>query len=64
MNSCAKLIVGEKTTRLRHELIEKLVPLQINQNFMDFCRKQGSIAKVATVENDMGKYETILELQF
>ena len=64
MKSCVKLVVGEKRTRLCHELIDKLVVLRINQNFMDFCRKQGSIAKVATVNNDMGNDETILELQF
>ena len=64
MNSCAKLVVVEKRTRLRHELIEKLVVLWINRNFMDFFRKQGSMAKVATVKNVMGNDETILELQF
>ena len=64
MNSCAKLVVGKKRTRLRHEIIDKLVLLQINRNFMDFFRKQGSIAKVATVKNDMGNDETILELHF
>ena len=56
--------MGEKRTRLRHEIIDKSVVLRINQNFMDFCRKQGSIAKVVTVENDMGNDETILELKF
>ena len=64
MNYCAKLVVGEKRTCLRHELIDKLVVLWINRNFMDFCQKQGSIAKVETVENDTGNDETILELQF
>ena len=64
MNSCAKLVVDEKRTPLRHELIDNLFVLWINQNLMDFCRKQGSIAKVATVKNDMGDDETILELQF
>ena len=64
MNSCAKIVVGKKKTRLCHELIDKLVVLQINQNFMDFCWEQGSIAKVATVKNEMGNDETILELQF
>ena len=64
MNSCAKLVVGKKGTRLRHELIDKLVVLRINRNFMDFCRKQGSIAKVATVKNDMGNDKKILEPQF
>ena len=40
MNFCAKLVVGEKRTRLRHELIDKLVVLRINRNFVDFCRSR------------------------
>ena len=64
MNSCAKLVVDKKRTRLRHELIDKLVVLMINRNFKDFFRKHVSIAKVETIENDMGNDETILELKF
>lgn len=61
MNSCAKLIVGEKRTRLRHDLIDKLVVLRMNCNFVDYCRKKGSIAKVASVVNERQNDETIFE---
>lgn len=64
MNSCVKLVLGKKRTRLRHDLIDKLVVLQINRNFMDYCRKTGSIARVAEVENDTGNVDTVLEVQF
>ena len=61
MNSCAKLIVGEKrTTNLRHELIDKLVILHMNLKFMIYCRgKRGSIGRVNEVQNVMGSDEDI-----
>ena len=60
MNSCAKLIVGEKRTRLNHELIDKLVILRMNLKFMIYCRgKHASIGKVNEVQNDMGNDEDI-----
>ena len=61
MNSCANLIVSEKRTRLRHELIEKLVVLRMNRNFVDYCRKKGSIAKVESVVNEHQNDETMFE---
>jgi len=61
MNSCAKLVMGEKRTRLRHDLIDKLVVLRMNRNFVDYCRKKGSIAKVASVVNERQNDETIFE---
>ena len=55
MNSCAKLIVSEKQTRLNHELIDKLVVLCMNIKFMIYCwGKHASIWKVNEVQNDMG----------
>jgi len=60
MNSCAKLIVGEKRTNLKHELIDKLVILRMNHKFMIYCRgKRGSIGRVNEVQNDMGCDEDI-----
>ena len=60
MNSCAKLIVGEKRTNLRHELIDKLVILRMNLKFMIYCRgKCGSIGRVNEVQNVMGSDEDI-----
>ena len=60
MNSCAKLIVGEKRTNLRHELIDKLVILRMNLKFMIYCRgKHGSIGKVNEVQNVIGNDEEI-----
>ena len=60
MNSCAKLIIGEKRTNLRHKLIDKLVILCMNLKFMIYCRgKRGSIGKVNEVQNDMGNDEDI-----
>ena len=64
MNSCVKLVVGEKITRLCHDIIDKLVVLRINRNFMDYCRKKGSIARVVTVKNVTGNEDTVLEVQF
>ena len=56
MNSCAKLIAGEKWTRLNHEfIIDKLVMLRMNLKFMIYCwGKHASIGKVNEVQNDMG----------
>ena len=60
MNSCAKLIVGEKRTKLKHEFIDKLVILRMNHKFMIYCRgKHGSIGKVKKVQNVMGNDEDI-----
>ena len=60
MNSCAKLIVGEKRTNLRHELIDKLVILRMNLKSMIYCRgKRGSIGTVNEVQNVMGSDEDI-----
>ena len=60
MNSCAKLIVGEKRTGLKHELIDKLVILRMNLKFMIYCRgKHGSIGKVNEVQNVIGNDEEI-----
>ena len=60
-NLCAKLIVGEKRTRLNHELIiDKLVILHMNLKFMIYCRgKHALIGKVNEVQNDMGNDEDI-----
>ena len=46
MNSAEKLIVGEKRTSLNHELIDKLVVLRLNRDFMIYCRQHGSMARV------------------
>ena len=62
MNSCAKLIIGEKRTNLRHKLIDKLVILCMNLKFMIYCRGKhddASIGKVNEVQNDMGNDEDI-----
>ena len=60
INSCVKLIVGEKRTRLNHELIDKLVILRMNLKFMIYCQgKHASIGKVNEVQNDMGNDEDI-----
>ena len=60
MNSCAKLIVSEKWTYLRHELIDKLVILRMNLKFMIYCRgKRGSIGRVNEVQNFVGNDEDI-----
>ena len=61
MNSCAKLIVGEKRTKLKHEFIDKLVILRMNHKFMIYCwgKHDGSIGKVKTVRNVMGNDEDI-----
>ena len=60
MNSCAKLIVLEKWTRLNHELIDKLFILCMNLKFMIYCQgKHASIGKVNEVQNDMGNDEDI-----
>ena len=63
--SSAKLIVGEKRTNLRHELIDKLVILRMNLKFMIYCRgKRGSIGKVNEVQNVMGSDEDIYILDY
>ena len=49
MSSCAKLIVGEKKENINHELIGKIIVLQININFMIHYRDHGSITKVKTI---------------
>mmetsp|Transcript_17869 Transcript_17869/g.26596 ORF Transcript_17869/g.26596 Transcript_17869/m.26596 type:complete len:107 (+) Transcript_17869:475-795(+) len=54
MNSAAKLIVGEKRTSLNHELIDKLVVLRLNRDFMVYCRQHGSMARVQEVNNTEG----------
>jgi len=54
MNSAAKLIVGEKRTSLNHELIDKLVVLRLNRDFMVYCRQHGSMARVREVDNTEG----------
>ena len=60
MNLCAKLIVGEKRTRLNHELIDKLVTLCMNLKFMIYCRGEHAlIGKVNEVQNDMGNDKDI-----
>ena len=60
MNSCAKLIVGEKRTRLNHELIDKLVVLRMNLKFMIYCRgKNGNIGKVKKVRNEVSNDEDL-----
>ena len=65
MNSCAKLIVGEKRTRSNHELIDKLVILRMNLKFMIYCQgKHASIGKVNEVQNDMGNDEDIYVDQY
>ena len=60
MNSCAKLIVSEKRTRLNHELIDKLVVLRMNLKFMIHCRgKNSNIGKVKKVRNEVGNDEDL-----
>ena len=60
MNSCAKLIVGEKRTRLNHELIDQLVTLRMNLNFMIHCRgNHASIGKVNQLRNEIGNDEDL-----
>ena len=60
MKSCAKLIVGEKRTKLRHELIDKLVILRMNLKFMIYCWvKRGLIGRVNEVQNVLWSDEDI-----
>ena len=60
MNLCAKLVVGEKWTRLNHELVDKLFILCMNLKFMIYCQgKHASIGKVNQIQNDMGNDEDI-----
>ena len=60
VNLCAKLIVSDKRTSLKHELIDKLVILRMNLKFMIYCRgKDGSIEKVNKVQNVIGNDEDI-----
>ena len=55
-----KLIVSDKRTSLKHELIDKLVILRMNLKFMIYCRgKNGSIGKVNKVQNVIGNDEDI-----
>ena len=62
MNSCAKLVVSNKGTKLKHDLIDKLVVLRMNLNFMIYSRgKNGSIGKVKKLKNDLGNDEDIYE---
>ena len=46
MNSCGKLLVGEKRTRMKHDMIDKLVVLRMNRTFMEYCREKGNMAKI------------------
>lgn len=39
MNSAGKNIVRDNRGKLDHEMIDKLVVLRMNRNFMEFCRK-------------------------
>ena len=60
VNLCAKLIVSDKRTSLKHELIDKLVILRMNLKFMIYCRgKNGSIGKVNKLQNVIGNDEDI-----
>ena len=60
INSCAKLIVCEKRTGLKHKLIDKLVILHMNLKFMIYCQvKHGSIGKVNEIQNVIGNDEEI-----
>ena len=60
VNLCAKLIVSDKQTSLKHELIDKLVILRMNLKFMIYCRgKNGSIGKVNKLQNVIGNDEDI-----
>ena len=63
LNSFAKLIVCDKqTSKLKHDLIDKLVVLRMNLNFMIYSRgKNGSIGKVKKLKNDLGNDEDIYE---
>ena len=62
VNSCAKLIVSDKRTSLKHELIDKLVILRMNLKFMIYCQgKNGSIGKVKTILNVRGNDGDIYE---
>ena len=59
MNSCAKLIVGEKRTRLNHEIIDELVTLRMNLKFMIYCRGKHAIGKVNKLRNEIGNDEDL-----
>ena len=39
MNSAGKNIFRDNRGKLDHEMIDKLVVLRMNRNFMEFCRK-------------------------
>ena len=54
MNSTEKLIVGEKRSSVNHELIDKLVVLRLNRDFMVYFRKHGSMARVQEINNAQG----------
>ena len=47
-------------TNVKHDLIDKLVVLHMNLNFVIYCRgKNGSIAKLKKLQNDLGNDEDI-----
>ena len=46
MNSAANLIVTKKRTNLADELIDKLVVIRMNRNFMMHCRQNKPITHV------------------
>jgi hypothetical protein len=61
---CVKLIVSDKQTRLKHELIDKLMMILriMNPKFMIYCRgKNVSIGKVKKVQNVLGNAGDIFE---
>ena len=60
VNSCAKLIVSDKRTSLKHELIDKLVILRMNLKFMIYCRERmAQFGKVNKVQDVIGNDEDI-----
>jgi len=64
VNSRGKLIVGTKRTAMsKHELIDKLVVLKINREFMIYCRERSILDRVQ-LEGVEENVEEVLELVY
>jgi len=50
MNSCGKMIVGERRTRMKHEIIDILVILRMNRTFMTYSRSKESMKKTSDID--------------
>jgi hypothetical protein len=50
MNSCGKLLVDDKRSKMKHSMIDKLVVLRMNRSFMEYCREKGKMKKIIVVD--------------